>query len=128
MLLNITLKMLIDDLNYCLEYVIEDDLEDDRGDVPKDVLKDDLEDYLKLEGPAEKIGVTAAVTQLDNALSSLNIQRSDPSTNWLQIFFKVNKIPYGIYVEVYFRSSCLSVLFFVHIGEGVPYPMEKEVA
>ena len=81
MLLNMTLKMFKDDLEYCLEYVIEDDLEDDRGDVPRDVLKDDLEDYLKLEGPAEKIGVTAAVTQLDNALSSLNIQRSDPSTN-----------------------------------------------
>ena len=76
MLLNM---MFIDDLEHCPGYVIEDDLEDDRGDVPKDVLKDDLEDYL--EGPAEKIGVTAAVTQLDNALSSLNIQRSDPSTN-----------------------------------------------
>ena len=77
MLLNMTLKMFLDDLEYCPGYVIEDD----RGDVPRDVLKDDLEDYLKLEGPAEKIGVTAAVTQLNNALSSLNIQRSDPSTN-----------------------------------------------
>ena len=44
-----------------------------------DELEDEFED--ELEGPAEKIGVTAAVTQLDDALSSLNIQRSDPSTN-----------------------------------------------
>ena len=72
-----------DELEDDLEYDIEDDLENDLEDNLDDDLEDDLEGVIKdeLEGPAEKIGVTAAVTQLDDALSSLNIQRSDPSTN-----------------------------------------------
>ena len=72
-----------DELEDDLKYDLEDDLENDLEDNLDDDLEDDLEDVIKdeLEGPAEKIGVTAAVTQLDDALSSLNIQRSDPSTN-----------------------------------------------
>ena len=72
-----------DDLKYDLEDDLEDDLENDIEDNLDDDLEDDLEDVIKdeLEGPAEKIGVSAAVTQLDDTLSSLNIQRSDPSTN-----------------------------------------------